>query len=144
MRNAKSWRLCSRQWRSKNEEMGGQFLAENMKKEGVVQTDSGLQYEIIEAGTGEQPAETDTVVVHYRGTLVDGTEFDSSYKRNTPATFPVNGVIKGWQEGLQLMREGAKWKFYVPSELAYGQQGAGGVIGPNAILVFEVELKEIK
>lgn len=129
---------------SKNKEAGEQFLAENMQREGVTRTDSGLQYEVIEAGTGDKPGATDTVVVHYRGTLVDGTEFDSSYKRGTPATFPVNGVIKGWQEGLQLMPVGSKWKLFVPSELAYGEQGAGNSIGPNETLIFDVELMEIK
>ncbi|MDJ0956224.1 MAG: FKBP-type peptidyl-prolyl cis-trans isomerase [Arenicellales bacterium] len=129
---------------AKNKEAGDQFLSMNGQKEGVIQTDSGLQYEIIEEGTGEKPALTDTVVVHYRGTLIDGTEFDSSYRRNTPATFQVNGVIQGWQEGLQLMPAGSKWKLYVPSHLAYGEQGAGGSIGPNETLIFEVELREIK
>ena len=129
---------------SKNKQAGEQFLANNSQKNGVEQTDSGLQYEIIEEGTGGKPALTDTVVVHYRGTLIDGTEFDSSYRRNTPATFPINGVIKGWQEGLQLMRTGSKWKLYIPSDLAYGEKGAGGAIGPNQTLIFEVELQEIK
>lgn len=129
---------------TKNKEAGDQFLSVNAQKQGVTQTDSGLQYEIIEEGTGDKPALTDTVVVHYRGTLIDGTEFDSSYRRNTPATFQVNGVIKGWQEGLQLMPAGSKWKLYIPSHLAYGEQGAGGTIGPNETLIFEVELQEIK
>ena len=128
----------------KSKQAGEMFLAENMKKEGVVQTDSGLQYMVIEEGAGESPAASDTVVVHYRGTLIDGTEFDSSYKRNTPATFPVNGVIQGWQEGLQLMKVGGKYQFYVPSGLAYGDKGAGGAIGPHQTLIFEVELQEIK
>lgn len=128
----------------KNKEAGELFLVENAKREGVVQTDSGLQYEIVEEGTGDKPSLDDTVVVHYRGTLINGAEFDSSYKRNTPATFPVNGVIPGWQEGLQLMREGAKWKFFIPSGLAYGERGAGNAIGPHATLIFEVELAEIK
>lgn len=127
-----------------NKQAGEQFLAENMNKEGVKQTESGLQYEVIEAGTGEMPKTTDTVIVHYRGTLVDGTEFDSSYKRNNPTTFPVDGVIPGWQEGIQLMQPGAKYKFYIPSSLAYGEKGAGGAIGPNEALIFEVELLEIK
>ena len=129
---------------TKNKEAGEQFLTVNGQKESVTQTDSGLQYEVIEEGTGEKPVLTDTVVVHYRGTLIDGTEFDSSYRRNTPATFQVNGVIKGWQEGLQLMSAGSKWKLYIPSHLAYGEQGAGGSIGPNETLIFEVELREIK
>lgn len=128
----------------KNRQIGEQFLAENLKRGGVEQTESGLQYEVIQEGTGAKPTINDMVVVHYRGTLVDGTEFDSSYKRNAPAEFPVSGVIKGWQEGIQLMRTGSKWKFYVPSELAYGGKGAGGPIGPNQTLIFEVELEEIK
>jgi FKBP-type peptidyl-prolyl cis-trans isomerase FklB len=128
----------------KSKEAGETFLAENAKNEGVVQTDSGLQYKIIEAGEGVSPGPEDTVVVHYRGTLVDATEFDSSYKRNTPATFPVNGVIPGWQEGIQLMKVGSKYNFFIPSELAYGAKGAGGAIGPHETLIFEVELQEIK
>ena len=129
---------------TKNKEAGDQFLSMNGQKESVKQTESGLQYEIIEEGTGERPTLTDTVVVHYRGTLIDGTEFDSSYRRNNPATFQVNGVIKGWQEGLQLMSAGSKWKLFIPSHLAYGEQGAGGSIGPHETLIFEVELMEIK
>lgn len=128
----------------KSKQAGDTFLAENKTKEGVVQTGSGLQYKVIEPGGGASPAPEDTVVVHYRGTLINGTEFDSSYKRNTPATFPVNGVIAGWQEGLQLMKVGSKFEFYIPSELAYGAKGAGGAIGPNETLIFEVELQEIK
>ena len=128
----------------KNKQAGETFLAENLKREEVKQTESGLQYEVIREGTGPNPGINDMVVVHYRGTLVDGTEFDSSYKRKAPATFPVSGVIKGWQEGIQLMRAGAKWKLYVPSRLAYGDKGAGGPIGPNQTLIFEVELEEIK
>lgn len=128
----------------KNKQIGEQFLAENLKREEVKRTESGLQYEVISEGTGAKPTINDMVIVHYRGTLVDGTEFDSSYQRNAPATFPVSGVIKGWQEGIQLMRTGSKWKFYVPSELAYGEKGAGGPIGPNQTLIFEVELQEIK
>ena len=128
----------------KSKQAGEIFLAENMEKEGVMQTDSGLQYMVIEEGSGKSPAETDTVVVHYRGTLIDGTEFDSSFKRNTPATFPVNGVIQGWQEGLQLMKVGATYQFYIPSGLAYGEKGTGGAIGPNQTLIFNVELQEIK
>lgn len=128
----------------KNKQAGEAFLSANLEREGVKQTESGLQYEVIREGTGPKPGVNDMVVVHYRGTLVDGTEFDSSYKRNAPATFPVNGVIKGWQEGIQLMRTGAKWKLYVPANLAYGDKGAGGPIGPNQTLIFEVELEEIK
>jgi FKBP-type peptidyl-prolyl cis-trans isomerase FklB len=129
---------------SKNKTEGEKFLAENKKKEGVVTLDSGLQYEVIKEGNGNKPSASDTVVVHYKGTLLDGTEFDSSYKRGQPATFPVNGVIPGWTEALQLMKEGAKWKLFIPSDLAYGERGAGRVIGPNATLIFDVELIEIK
>jgi FKBP-type peptidyl-prolyl cis-trans isomerase FklB len=122
---------------------GQQFLAANKDKEGVKELPSGLQYRVIQAGTGASPKATDTVEVHYRGTLIDGTEFDSSYSRGEPATFPVNGVIKGWQEALQVMHEGAKWQIVVPSELAYGSRGAGALIGPNATLIFDVELLKI-
>ena len=116
------------------------FLAENATREGVVVTESGLQYEIIEAGEGSSPGAEDTVEVHYRGTLVDGTEFDSSYKRGETVTFGVGQVIAGWTEALQLMSPGAKWNLYIPADLAYGPGGAGNLIGPNAALVFEVEL----
>ncbi len=128
----------------KNNQAGNKFLAENKTKEGVKEIASGLQYRIITAGNGKQPQSTDTVVVHYRGTLLDGNEFDSSYKRNKPATLPLSGVIKGWQEALPLMKEGAKWELYIPPALAYGARGSGGRIGPNQTLVFEVELLEIK
>jgi FKBP-type peptidyl-prolyl cis-trans isomerase FklB len=128
----------------KNKKDGAAFLAENKKKEGVVTLPSGLQYKIITQGTGNTPKATDTVTVNYRGSLVDGTEFDSSYKRGQPATFPVNGVIKGWTEALQLMKEGAKWQLFIPSDLAYGEKGAGNVIGPNATLIFDVELISAK
>ncbi|WP_226703458.1 FKBP-type peptidyl-prolyl cis-trans isomerase [Microbulbifer elongatus] len=124
----------------KNLEEGKKFLEENAKKEGVQTTDSGLQYKVITAGTGASPTETSVVEVDYKGTLIDGTEFDSSYKNGKPVQFPVNGVIKGWTEALQLMKEGAKWELYIPSDLAYGPGGAGGLIGPNATLIFEVEL----
>ncbi len=127
-----------------NRQAGAEFLAENAEREGVEVTDSGLQYEVIEAGDGERPGAEDTVTVHYRGTLIDGTEFDSSYSRGEPATFPLNGVIPGWTEGLQLMPVGSTYKFYVPSELAYGERGAGQAIGPNSTLVFDVELLEIE
>jgi FKBP-type peptidyl-prolyl cis-trans isomerase FklB len=127
-----------------NQKAGDAFLAENKTKEGVVALPSGLQYKIIIAGTGPKPAETDSVVCNYRGTLLDGTEFDSSYKRGQPATFPVNGVIKGWTEALQLMPVGSKWQLFVPPGLAYGARGAGGELGPNATLVFEVELISIQ
>ena len=119
------------------------FLAENAQREGVVVTDSGLQYEIVEAGDGAMPGAEDTVEVHYRGTLVDGTEFDSSYKRGQTVTFGVGQVIAGWTEALQLMPAGSKWNLYIPSELAYGAGGAGQMIGPNAALIFEVELVSI-
>jgi FKBP-type peptidyl-prolyl cis-trans isomerase FklB len=127
-----------------NQKAGETFLAENKTKDGVVALPSGLQYKIITAGTGPRPAETDSVVCNYRGTLLDGTEFDSSSKRGQPATFPVNGVIKGWTEALQLMPVGSKWQLFVPADLAYGARGAGGEIGPNATLVFEVELISIQ
>lgn len=124
----------------KNRAESEAFLAENATKEGVVVLDSGLQYKIIEPGEGASPTVDSMVTVHYRGTLVDGTEFDSSYSRNEPATFPVGGVIPGWTEALPLMKEGAKWQLAIPSELAYGENGAGNVIGPNAALLFDVEL----
>lgn len=124
----------------KNKKEGETFLAENKKKEGIKTTASGLQYKIIKAGNGAKPKATDTVTVNYRGTLVDGTEFDSSYKRGEPATFPVNGVIPGWVEALQLMPVGSKWQLFLPFNLAYGEHGSGREIGPNAALIFEVEL----
>lgn len=124
----------------KNKKQGEEFLAKNKKEKGVKTLPSGLQYRVIKDGTGASPKATDTVTVNYRGTLIDGTEFDSSYKRGQPATFPVNGVIKGWTEALQLMKEGSKWQLFIPSELAYGERGAGPNIGPNATLIFEVEL----
>ena len=126
-----------------NKKDGEAFLAENKKKEGVVTLPSGLQYKVIKEGDGQIPKDTDTVTVNYRGTLLDGTEFDSSYKRNEPATFPVNGVIPGWQEALKLMKVGSKWQLFVPAGLAYGEQGAGSTIGPNTTLIFEVELLSI-
>lgn len=128
----------------KNQTAGAAFLAENGKKEGVVTLPSGLQYKILTEGTGKSPAKEDTVTVNYRGTLIDGTEFDSSYKRGEPATFPVGGVIPGWTEALQLMKEGAKWQLFIPADLAYGERGAGPVIEPNSALVFEVELVSIQ
>jgi len=127
-----------------NKKEGDAFLAANKGKEGVVALPSGLQYKVLSAGTGPKPTASDSVVCNYRGTLIDGTEFDSSYKRGKPATFPVGGVIKGWTEALQLMQAGSKWQLFVPSELAYGEQGAGANIGPNATLVFEVELLSIE
>jgi FKBP-type peptidyl-prolyl cis-trans isomerase len=125
-------------------EEGKRFLEENAKKEGVQVTPSGLQYKVLTEGFGTKPKATETVVVHYRGTLIDGTEFDSSYKRKEPISFPLNGVIAGWTEGLQLMKTGAKYEFYIPYNLAYGERGAGGVIPPYATLIFEVELLEVK
>jgi FKBP-type peptidyl-prolyl cis-trans isomerase FklB len=127
-----------------NKKDGEIFLSENKKKEGVKTLLSGLQYKVIKAGTGKKPKSTDTVTVHYRGTLIDGTEFDSSYKRGQTVSFPVSGVIPGWTEGLQLMEEGAKWQLFIPSNLAYGERGTGGIIGPNATLIFEVELVSIQ
>ncbi len=127
----------------KNSQEGDVFLAENAKKSGITTTESGLQYQITSAGTGPKPSAEDTVRVHYRGTLLDGTEFDSSYTHGEPATFPLNGVIPGWTEGLQLISQGSKAKLYIPAELAYGATGMGQAIGPNSTLIFEVELLEI-
>lgn len=128
----------------KNATAGKAFLAENGKKSGVKTTASGLQYKVLTEGKGEAPKATDTVSVNYKGTLLDGTEFDSSYKRNKPATFAVGGVIKGWTEALQVMKPGAKYELWIPSELAYGERGAGEQIGPNSTLHFEVELLSIE
>ena len=125
---------------AENAQVGDEFRAQNAAREGVTVTDSGLQYEVVEEGGGESPAAADTVTVHYRGTLVDGTEFDSSHERGEPATFPLNRVIKGWTEGVQLMQVGATYRFVIPPELGYGPAGAPPNIGPNATLVFEVEL----
>lgn len=127
----------------KNKAEGEAFLETNAKKEGVKTLPSGLQYKVLTEGKGKKPAAGDTVTVNYKGTLVDGTEFDSSYKRGQPATFPVKGVIPGWTEALQLMTEGSKWQLVLPAKLAYGENGAGNVIGPNAVLIFEVELISI-
>ncbi len=130
---------------AESSDKGQEYLAQNAKKEGVKSLPDGLQYKVEKEGTGKSPAATDTVVVHYKGTLIDGTEFDSSYKRGQPAEFPVNRVIKGWTEALQLMKEGAKWTLYIPSDLAYGARGTpGGPIGPNQTLIFEVELIKVK
>ena len=119
---------------------GEAFLAENAKRDEVSVTESGLQYEVIEAGSGDKPQASSTVRTHYRGTLINGDEFDSSYSRGEPTEFPVNGVIPGWTEALQLMEIGAKWKLFIPYQLAYGERGAGGAIGPYQALVFEIEL----
>jgi FKBP-type peptidyl-prolyl cis-trans isomerase FklB len=127
-----------------NKQTGDAFLASNKAQDGVVTLPSGLQYKILKEGTGPKPAATDSVVCNYRGTLLDGTEFDSSYKRGQPATFQVNGVIKGWTEALQLMPVGSKWQLVIPSDLAYGDRGAGQQIGPNSTLIFEVELLSIQ
>lgn len=126
-----------------NKAAGEAFLAENGKRAEVVTTDSGLQYEVLVEGNGASPKATDQVTVHYTGKLIDGTVFDSSVDRGQPATFGVTQVIPGWVEALQLMKVGAKWRLYIPSEIAYGPQGAGGVIGPNATLIFDVELLNI-
>lgn len=128
----------------KNMAEGKKFLVENAKKAGVKTTASGLQYKVIKPGDGPKPKATDKVKVNYKGTLIDGTVFDSSYKRGKPVTFPLNRVIKGWTEGLQLMPVGSTYRFFVPSDLAYGARGAGGVIGPNATLIFDVELLSIE
>jgi len=127
----------------KNKIEGEAFLLENGKRKDVITTDSGLQYEIITEGTGKTPKASDSVSVDYLGTFIDGSEFDSSYKRGEPAQFSVKGIIPGWTEALLLMKEGAKWRLYVPADLAYGAQGAPPVIGPNSTLIFEVELKEV-
>ncbi len=127
----------------KNQELGEAFLAQNKSKEGVVTLKSGLQYKVIDSGTGPSPKATDKVTTHYRGTLIDGTEFDSSYSRNEPTSFPVNGVIAGWTEALQLMHVGDKWQLFIPSELAYGNRAVGNKIKPNSTLIFEIELLKI-
>jgi len=126
-----------------NKKKGAAFLAANKQRDGITTTASGLQYEVITPAKGDKPKATDTVKVHYRGTLIDGSEFDSSLARGEPATFPLNRVIPGWTEGVQLMSVGSKYRFYVPSNLAYGERGAGPKIGPNSTLIFEVELLEI-
>ena len=126
-----------------NKSTGQAFLAENAKNDGILTTSSGMQYEIMVEGNGKIPQESDTVTTHYHGSLIDGTVFDSSVERGTPAEFPVNGVIKGWTEALQMMNIGSKWRLFIPPELAYGDQGAGAAIGPNCTLIFEVELLAI-
>ena len=123
---------------------GEKFLAENGKKEGVITTASGLQYQVLREGNGQSPKATDTVECHYEGTLIDGTKFDSSYDRGQTATFPLNQVIAGWTEGLQLMKEGGKYRFFIPYELGYGERGAGASIPPFSTLVFDVELVSVK
>jgi FKBP-type peptidyl-prolyl cis-trans isomerase FkpA len=123
---------------------GEKFLEDNAKKDGVTVTASGLQYKVITEGTGKSPSATDTVLVHYEGTLIDGKVFDSSYKRGEPIEFPLNRVIAGWTEGVQLMKEGSKHRLYLPSKLAYGKQGAGRDIGPNEALIFDVELLKVR
>jgi FKBP-type peptidyl-prolyl cis-trans isomerase FklB len=128
---------------SENLEKGKQFLAENAKNENVTELPSGLQYTILKEGTGDIPTANDQVKCHYHGTLIDGMVFDSSVQRGQPAVFPVNGVIKGWVEALQLMSTGSKWRLFIPPSLGYGERGAGGAIGPNATLIFDVELLEI-
>jgi len=127
----------------KNLKKSQDFLNENRSKTGIEVTESGLQYEIIEEGDGKSPGPNDRVKVHYKGTLIDGTVFDSSYQRGEPATFKVGGVISGWTEALQMMKEGSKYKLFIPPDLAYGERGAGGSIGPNQALIFEVELLEV-
>ena len=129
---------------SSNLAKGRAFLKENATKPGVHTTPSGLQYKVITEGHGKSPKATDTVLVHYRGTTIDGTEFDSSYKRNEPISFPLNGVIPGWTEGVQLMKEGGKMQLFIPSNLAYGSRGAGGVIAPDSTLIFDIELLKVQ
>lgn len=125
---------------AENLEAGQQFLAENAKKEGVVGLESGLQYQVLQMGTGIRPTASDNVTCHYHGTVIDGTVFDSSVQRGEPATFPLNRVIKGWTEGLQLMPAGSKFRFFIPPHLAYGERAVSAVIGPNSTLIFDVEL----
>lgn len=127
-----------------NLKAGQKFMAENKKKKGVKTLSSGIQYQVIKEGSGPSPKASDSVVAHYRGTLIDGKVFDSSYDRNQPATFPLSNVIPGWQEVLPMMKVGSKWKVFIPSELAYGEHGAGGSIGPNETLIFDIELIDIK
>ena len=122
---------------------GKKFLEENKQKPGVKVTSSGLQYKVLKAGTGRSPSATDKVEVHYRGTFIDGKEFDSSYKRQKSVTFPLNGVIKGWTEGVQLMKEGAEYEFYIPPELGYGSSGTPGSIPPHSVLIFQVKLIKV-
>jgi FKBP-type peptidyl-prolyl cis-trans isomerase FklB len=130
----------NRKQAEENKAKGEAFLAEKAQEEGVVALPSGLHYKVIEAGSGKTPSKDDTVTVHYKGTLINGETFDSSYQRGQPASFPVSGVIAGWTEALQLMQEGAKWQLFIPADLAYGSRGSGGSIGPNEMLIFDVEL----
>jgi len=136
--------LATRMTAEENRKEGNAFLAENKTREGVVTLPSGLQYKIVKAGDGKKPTEADTVECHYRGTLINGIEFDSSYSRGQPAAFKVTGVIPGWREALKLMSVGSKWQLFIPPELAYGSHGAGRTIGPNITLIFEVELLAIR
>ena len=129
---------------SKAKKAGEDFLAANKKKKGVKSLKSGIQYKVVKKGKGDKPAASDSVVAHYKGTLIDGTEFDSSYKRGQPATFAIGQVIKGWQEVLPLMPKGSKWQVFIPSDLAYGERGAGANIGPNETLIFDIELLDVK
>jgi len=138
-----AFRTISARMQEQHTKAGAEFLAENAKKEGIVVTASGLQYEIITAGSGAKPTASSRVKTHYHGTLIDGTVFDSSVQRGQPIDFPVNGVIAGWTEALQLMPVGSKWRLYIPSELAYGARGAGDAIAPHSALIFDVELLEI-
>jgi len=140
----KDMEVKQKQAGEKNKTEGDKFLEDNKKKPGVKTTASGLQYKVEKEGTGSAPKPTDMVTVNYRGTLIDGTEFDSSYKRNQPATFPVNGVIKGWTEALQLMKKGAKYQLFIPASLAYGERAMGPDIGPNSTLIFDVDLVDVK
>jgi FKBP-type peptidyl-prolyl cis-trans isomerase len=143
-RESAARRKASKEKIEKNLAESKAFLEENKKKEGIKALPSGLQYKVLAEGSGKTPKETDTVTVHYRGTLVNGTEFDSSYKRDKPSTFQVNRVIRGWTEALQMMKEGSKWQLFVPPELGYGERGSGSQIQPNSALIFEVELISVK
>src|SRR5216110_2436425 len=140
----KDMELKQKELGEKNKTEGTKYLEENKKKAGVKTTASGLQYKVVKDGTGAQPKANDTVTVNYRGTLINGTEFDSSYKRGEPATFPVNGVIKGWTEALQLMKAGSKYQLFIPPNLAYGERAVGPDISPNSTLIFDVELLDVK
>lgn len=145
MQKFRDARMAQHQEQSKkNAKRGEEYLAKNKAKEGVKTLDSGVQYRVVKEGDGSSPKDSDTVTVHYRGTLIDGKEFDSSYKRGEPVSFPVKGVIPGWQQVLPLMKKGAKWEIAVPAASAYGERGAGPAIGPNETLLFEIELLDIK